>query len=304
MIKHKHYQLKIADFVISVKSVMDKSDLFIPEALQFFLNDYHETANIFIEIYYCIPEKFNNFKILFSTEMEYCHDYTNISPYNWCICSTNSISFINIYRKGSNYIPEIIAYFDDNAKHWEIFYKPSDQMNDNNTKDPFIYPLGPLILYYIANYNKALMIHSSGIFDTSRGYIFSGKSGVGKTTISKIWHNEKAIIINDDRLIIRKNTGKYYMYNTPMIYTDISKMAPLNYIFLLKQAPENYAKKLKGTEAIAKLMSNCIQHNYNKNLVNSLITLCTDICHDIPIYELGFVPDKSIVHFIRNYEFI
>jgi len=299
----KHYQLKIANSIISVSSLDDNIFLIIPPSIIHFVINNNDKSDVFIDVSSPIPEKFSNNKVLFIADKGKNKDYDNISPYNWCICATDDTKFIKIFVEENINNPEIIACFDENAMHWVVYFEKYNQTDEVIKLDPFIYPLGPLMMYYITSYNDGLMIHASGIYDNDRGYIFSGISGIGKTTITKIWNNEKAFIINDDRLIISKNSDKYYIYNTPMNYIDDSKMSSLNYIFFLKQSSMNYAKKLNGSQSVAQLMSHCIQHNYDGGMVSGLLTLCSDICLRIPVYELGFVPDKSIVQFIRNNEF-
>ncbi len=303
MNNQNQYQLKIADYIIDVCSLDDSIKLIIPDYLADFITNTNEKANVNIQICNFIPEFFNNNNVVFDAAKEKNTNYSNFSLYNWCICETNARKFIKIYKHENYKSPEIIVEFDRKAKQWDMYYEKGNISISNNEVNPFIYPLGPLILYYINTFNDGIMIHSSGVLDNNKGYLFSGVSGIGKTTISKIWNNEEALIINDDRLVIRKKDNNYFMFNTPMNYKDIPKIAPLNYIFLLKQSPKNYSKKIKGTEAIARLMANCIQHNYNADLINSLISACSEICQSLPVYELGFIPDRNIVHFIRNNEF-
>ena len=73
--------------------------------------------------------------------------------------------------------------------------------------DPFEYPLDGLILYYLTVINGDIMIHASGVNNAGEGYLFSGVSGKGKSTMAKIWDNYGAKVIHDDRLVIRK-TGE------------------------------------------------------------------------------------------------
>ena len=52
------------------------------------------------------------------------------------------------------------------------------------------------------------------------------------------------MIINDDRLIIRKKNNSYSIYNTPMNYIDVPKEKNLDAIYLIKHARENTIKKI------------------------------------------------------------
>ena len=78
--------------------------------------------------------------------------------------------------------------------------------DDEKEIDPFEYPLDGLILYYLTVINGDIMIHASGVNNAGHGYLFSGVSGKGKSTMAKLWENSGAKVIHDDRLIIR-NTG-------------------------------------------------------------------------------------------------
>ena len=70
--------------------------------------------------------------------------------------------------------------------------------------DPFEYPLDGLILYYLTVINGDIMIHASGVNNQGQGYLFSGVSGKGKSTMAKLWNNTGAKVIHDDRLIYQK----------------------------------------------------------------------------------------------------
>ncbi len=132
--------------------------------------------------------------------------------------------------------------------------------------------------------------------------MFSGFSGVGKSTISKIWADAGSQIINDDRLVIRKIDGKFYVYNTPMYYVDMSKKAPLDAIYLIRHFPENKANRVNGALAVSKVMAFCIQNNFDKSFINKRLEFFSELCAATAIYELGFVPDSSVVTYITENE--
>ena len=70
-----------------------------------------------------------------------------------------------------------------------------------------------------------------------------GPSGVGKSTMAKIWHDEGALVIDDDRLIIRKMGDRFYIYNTPMFYVDKPKLVTIESCIL-------YSPKFKAHKAL------------------------------------------------------
>ena len=55
--------------------------------------------------------------------------------------------------------------------------------------------------------NKGILLHSANLVKNNKGYCFFGRSGSGKTTISKSF-SSKGIILSDDIVVIRKINKK------------------------------------------------------------------------------------------------
>jgi len=146
------------------------------------------------------------------------------------------------------------------------------------------------------------LMHASCAFDGEKARMFSGFSGAGKSTISGIWAREGAQIINDDRLVIRKKDGVFWVYNTPMYYVDSSKKANLNAIYLIKHSPMNVLKNLTGALAVSRVMAFCIQNNFDRSFIDRRLSFFFFFCAVTPVAELGFVPDKEVVAFIIKNE--
>jgi len=203
-----------------------------------------------------------------------------------------------------NKIDEIqqVAFLNDESTEWHVYSNVLKQNNDSFIS-PLSYPLGALILYYLTLNSNAFMIHASGVWDGETGRIFSGFSGVGKSTMAKIWEEEGAHIVNDDRLIVREVNGEYYMYNTPMPYADLNKQAQVSKFYFPFHAKKNSAEKLSGAQGLTQLMAFCFQHNYDEKYTEHLITQLERITQHANTYKLGVVPTPSIIDYIRSLEF-
>jgi hypothetical protein len=168
--------------------------------------------------------------------------------------------------------------------------------------DPMEYPLDGLILYYLSALSGDIMIHASGSVLEGKGYLFSGRSGRGKTTMARLCGDAGAFVIHDDRLIIRKKDGRYKMFNTPVYRNDDPREAVLNLICLLDHGQGNKAYPVGGAEAVSLVLSNCIQHGWDRELVAKLLASVSDLCSKIPVVRLEFVPDKSVAGYLIDYE--
>ncbi len=227
--------------------------------------------------------------------------------------ANDELMFYEIYKKGdallfalfnqdlqvdsqSNQVPiQQVALLEPDLKHWTIWSEER-----NGELEPMLYPMAPILLHYAVLTADAVMMHASGVFDGEKGRMFSGFSGVGKSTISGIWRDNGSLLINDDRLIIRRENGRYYIYNTPMFYEDENKKAPLDAVYLIRHFPENDMEKISGAAAVTGIMAFSIQNNYDRRFVQHHIDFFTKMCEVVPIYRLGFVPDKNVIEFIKE----
>src|ERR1035437_1756626 len=150
--------------------------------------------------------------------------------------------------------------------------------------DPFEYPLDGLILYYLTVINGDIMIHASGVNNAGHGYIFSGVSGKGKSTMAKLWDDSGAKVIHDDRLILRNTGGGYRM-------------------FIIEHGAENMLIPLKGATAVTQVLANCIQHNWGADIIARLLGSISIMCGTIPTSKLFFRPDQNVIDLILENEY-
>lgn len=216
------------------------------------------------------------------------------------------MDFYSIYKSDSGLIFEInsqtnqdeiqqYAHLDESLRNWKIWSKQS-----GNVLEPLLIPMGPILFHYATLQGNAVMMHSSCIFDGEKGRLFSGFSGAGKSTISGIWRDAGSRMINDDRVIIRKENDGYYVYNTPMFYEDEPKKTRLDAVYLIRHAKENLLTRRSGAAAVSGIMAFSIQNNFETQFVQHHLTFFSEMSEVVPVYDLGFVPDSSVIDYIRE----
>ncbi len=107
-------------------------------------------------------------------------------------------------------------------------------------------------------------------------------SGKGKTTMARLWDNAGARIIHDDRLILRNTGNGYIMYNTPVYQNDKPAESPLNRIFIIEHGEENELIPVSGASAVSMVMANCIQHNWDPEMIAGLLGSVSEMCATDP----------------------
>jgi hypothetical protein len=282
--------LSVADFKILLQS-KEVSEIGLEWSyLPFEINNTSECADVRITSVRGIPSyQSTAIKLLFEAKdafQKYFSIYEENGFYKFIVYDQlikNKIKKIALLNK--NY-SEWIIYSDISKKDEEVF--------------PLLYPLGPLVLYYLTVKYNAILIHASAVFDGFKGRVFSGFSGSGKSTIAGLWQKSGSTIINDDRLMIRKDNEGYFAYNTPMNYVDVQKKMPLDYLYIIEQSKKNQIKRLKGATSVSGVMAFCIQHGYDQSLLEHHLNFLSELSKRIPIYKLGFVNNEKVIDFIKT----
>lgn len=105
-----------------------------------------------------------------------------------------------------------------------------------------------------------ILFHGSVIAVDGEGYLFTAKSGTGKSTHTRLWREyfgERAIMINDDKPLIRVTKSGAIVYGTPWdgkhrLSTNTS--VPLKAICILERGCENHIEKISRSEAYPMLL--------------------------------------------------
>jgi hypothetical protein len=218
----------------------------------------------------------------------------------WNVSKEGDVFIFNVFESESLGTLQQVCTTDSQFREWNVY------MISCNTPEsgiePLKYPLGPLLMYYLTVHHEAIMIHASGISDNGIGRIFTGVSGKGKSTMARIWFEEGADVLNDDRLIIRKEKEGYTIHNTPMFYADRPRSSEFKSAYIIRHEPENVLEKLSGATAVSALAANCIQHGYDRKMVEHHLSFLSDMVNEVPVYSVGFVPNSSIVSSVRAYD--
>jgi hypothetical protein len=166
-----------------------------------------------------------------------------------------------------------------------------------------------LLIHYLAKKNEGIFTHAIGVKNLmdNKGFLFAGKSGAGKSTTARIWHKDpKAMVLNDDRIIVRKVNGKFFIYGSPWHgeFSDylISRIesAPLEKLFFIYHSPKNIARKLSEKEAFNSLYPALFPTFWDKKCLANIASFCHDLIKNVPCYSLGFANNSKVIKFIRD----
>jgi hypothetical protein len=221
----------------------------------------------------------------------------------WNLCRVDGRNVFVLRSPALGPLPYRIAIFDTDFREGEIYIRDSksEETSDGLLPNPLAFPLSEVLMVCLLAQDRGLMIHACGADDGDRGYLFAGNSTHGKTTMARLWRDE-AIILNDDRIVLRRRDGRFWMYGTPWHgeYTGVSSRGvPLEKIFFLSHAETNVTDRKEDAEAASMLLTRCFPPLWDEAGMRFTLDFCAQLVADVPCYELGFVPDGSIVNFVR-----
>jgi hypothetical protein len=158
------------------------------------------------------------------------------------------------------------------------------------------------------------LLHSASAICDGRAYLFSGVSGAGKTTMTRLAPAD-ITLLTDEISYVRPNHDRpsnarpsdreYHAFGTPFS-GELAKAgencaAPISALFFLEQGPENRFDELPSGDAVRRLMRNILFFAEDKGLVEKLFATACDFVARVPIRRLTFYPDSRVWDEIRNF---
>lgn len=141
------------------------------------------------------------------------------------------------------------------------------------------------------------LLHSAGAIRNGRAFLFSGVSGAGKTTISRLAPPD-ATLLTDEVSYVRRVDGDYYACGTPfageLARAGENCSAPIASLFFLKQGPDNKIEALSKSEAIRRLMRNILFFAEDAELVRKVFQSACEFVERVAVQRLTFAPDARV----------
>lgn len=135
------------------------------------------------------------------------------------------------------------------------------------------------------------MLHSSCVDKDGRAYLFSAKSGTGKSTHTHLWLKNfpGARIINDDKPALIRENGTWYACGTPFSgKTDenINEKVPVRAIVFLHRSETNEVEKLDSAKAVPLFLNQTVKPA-KRELAEKMLTNLDCLLREVPVFSLG-----------------
>ncbi len=149
-----------------------------------------------------------------------------------------------------------------------------------------------------------LILHSSYIVTPAgEAILFSGPSGIGKSTQAALWEKYAAAqVINGDRTLIdprSKTAHGIFCSGTSGICKNVS--APLRAIVLLGQAEDNRLYPAAPRMAFARLLSQCAYYEWDSVSAIRMTEYAAQLVSNVPVVCLDCRAERSAVIALQEY---
>ena len=146
------------------------------------------------------------------------------------------------------------------------------------------------------------LVHAASAVRNGRAYLFSGVSGAGKTTISRLAPSD-AVLLTDEISYVREGGGPYVAYGTPFA-GELARIgenlhAPIAALYLLAKGSENRIEPVEEAAALRALMRNILFFAEDPQLVADVFQSASSFVRRVPVERLTFRPDARVWELIR-----
>lgn len=142
-----------------------------------------------------------------------------------------------------------------------------------------------------------LLFHGSVISVDGIGYLFTAKSGTGKSTHTKYWREyfkDRAVMINDDKPLLEIKENKVYAYGTPWDgkhRLSTNTCVPLKAICILQRGNTNTISKIDKKDAYTILLQQVNRPVGDVSAMNKTLELIDALGNCVEFYSLHCTMD-------------
>ena len=220
---------------------------------------------------------------------------------NWNLLRVGKQWAIQVRSPASNRFQRV-ALFDRDFLEGEILAETPEV--GQAVLFPLEYPLDEVLMINLLARGRGVLLHACGVSYQGRGFVFTGTSGAGKSTLAGLWaRHSDAEILSDDRVIVRRHGGRFWVYGTPWHGDALAASptaVPLERIYIIQHASENRVVPLGPASVTSALLVRSFPTFWDARGMAFTLEFLAGLAQQVECCELGFVPDPSVVEYVSR----
>ena len=235
---------------------------------------------------YLIGDQMIGISSLYSAVHDYCRDYRAVgAPVFYVETTPEDLVF---ERERSEQIGEVIPV----------------QSEENRNKELEILAVYRQIAEQMP-FRDTFLFHGSAIAVDGAAYLFTARSGTGKSTHTRLWREmlgDRAVMVNDDKPLIHLTEDGAVVYGTPWNgkhRLGTNAVVPLKAVCILGRGERNSIRGITREEAFPML----VQQSYrplDPAALAKTMTLVDRLSRTVPLYRLECNMDPEAAELSYN----
>ncbi len=152
-----------------------------------------------------------------------------------------------------------------------------------------------ILLTWMLLPRSGFLLHAATVVRNGRAYLFTGKSGAGKSTVASL--APVGSVLTDEISLLRREDGVWRAYGTPFWGEfragDSNTGAPIAGIFRLVQAERNRIAPLRPVEFLRTIIANVLFFTADPPANRCLLEIVSEAAQKLRGYALEFRKDRT-----------
>lgn len=199
-----------------------------------------------------------------------------------------------IWRLQNNSNGRYFQFIDGNVMQIESSGKVNAHCVEKSESAKYLMP-EILYLNALMDTEEGLLLHASAVVREDKAYVFLGRSGAGKSTISQISYDKGLSVLNDDRVIVRKKNGRFFAFGNPW-HGTFGKFENRSYeiagLYFIHKKPEHKILPLSFDEAFSAFSKNVFLWP-PEGRGSSWHFKAADLISQVPSFKMDFARDAG-----------
>lgn len=220
-----------------------------------------------------LADKVIGIEPMYDSIKEYCHDYLTDERADFTVKTETADIAFEREKSDREAIAEgknPVDYSDGYLETLSVYRKIAEKMPSFDT----------------------VLFHGSVIAVDGVGYLFTAKSGTGKSTHTRLWRElfgDRAVMINDDKPLLKITENGVIAYGTPWDgkhRLSTNRSVPLKAICILTRSDENFINEISPKEAYQMILQQTYRPIDRLAMVQTM-TLTDMLMKKTRLYRLG-----------------
>ena len=219
----------------------------------------------------------------------------------WRYCRDDSgTTFRLFYAQPDSPEPYACAVWDREGRAIRVEYLSRENSRVSSLMNCFFY----LGMEQVLIRHDRLWPHAACVETEFGGILFSGVSGIGKSTQAELWCRcRNARQINGDRPILSRSEEGWLAWGAPYAGSSrcyVNDCCKVSAIVMLRQEKQCSLRRLSLSEAFREVWKGLALYSWDRDFMERASDLTMDLVANVPVFTFGCTPDEAAVDYLER----